>query len=344
MSVPDRAAAGPAAAPGRTRRTPCRPPGSRTPRCRSPPRPAAPRASRRTSSASAIQVRPTARSGTASRSRGRRTQVGRTVMRAIGWPRRPASQASPASGPMYRWIDASYSGDTSSRWSVSAVAAEEQGLERERLLVVDRDRHPRVDRERLELGRPHRGTHHHGLSRPVEPDGDHPRSPVRPGVGRVAPSASTPAAPAPPGRPAGRGRTALRSSSGSLPWDPAGTGPVSTIVLRTRAVQVGPSAPVRAYREGMREPWAMRRDPAAAAHPRVGDRRRPGHARPLRPAPGHLRRLHRQRARADLHRGLHPRRGAPALRQHPHRVQRHRAADDPAARGRPADHPGRRRR
>ena len=37
----------------------------------------------------------------------------------------------------------------------------------------------------------------------------------------------------------------------------------------------------------------------------------------------------------DLHRGLHPRRGAAALRQHPHRVQRHRPADHPAARGRP---------
>ena len=67
---------------------------------------------------------------------------------------------------------------------------------------------------------------------------------------------------------------------------------------------------------------------------------------PVRPAPGHLRRLHRERPRADLHRGLHPRRGAAALRQHPHRVQRHRAADHPAARGRPAHHPrrGRRRR
>ena len=41
----------------------------------------------------------------------------------------------------------------------------------------------------------------------------------------------------------------------SLPCDPAGTGPVSTIVLRACGVQVGPSAPGRAYREGMREPW-----------------------------------------------------------------------------------------
>ena len=67
---------------------------------------------------------------------------------------------------------------------------------------------------------------------------------------------------------------------------------------------------------------------------------------PVRPAPGHLRRLHRVRPGADLHRGLHPRRGAAPLRQHPHRVQRHRPADHPAARGRPRDHPrrGRRRR
>ena len=84
--------------------------------------------------------------------------------------------------------------------------------------------------------------------------------------------------------------------------------------------------------------------PLLRADPGVRHRRRPGHARPVRPAPGHLRRLHRQRARAGLHRGLHPRRGAAALRQHPHRVQRHRAADDPAARGRPRDHPRRRRR
>ena len=49
-------------------------------------------------------------------------------MRTMGWPRRPASHASPASGPMYRWIDASYSGDTSSRWSVSAVPRRSRAL------------------------------------------------------------------------------------------------------------------------------------------------------------------------------------------------------------------------
>ena len=37
-----------------------------------------------------------------------------------------------------------------------------------------------------------------------------------------------------------------------------------------------------------------------------------------------------------LRRGLHPRPGAARLRQHPHRVQRHRPADHPAARGGPA--------
>ena len=65
---------------------------------------------------------------------------------------------------------------------------------------------------------------------------------------------------------------------------------------------------------------------------------------PFGAAPGHLRRLHRVRAGAGLHRGLHPRRGAAAVRQHAHRVLRHRAADDPAARGRPPDHQRRRRR
>ena len=75
---------------------------------------------------------------------------------------------------------------------------------------------------------------------------------------------------------------------------------------------------------------------AAPPGPRVGDRRRPGDAHgPYGAAPGHLRRLHRLGPRAGLHRGLHPRRGAAPLRQHPHRVQRHRAADHAAARGRP---------
>ena len=80
--------------------------------------------------------------------------------------------------------------------------------------------------------------------------------------------------------------------------------------------------------------------------PGVGDRRRPADARAVRPAPGDLRRLHGQRPRPRLHRGLRPRRGAPPLRQHPHREQRHRAADHPAARGRPRPDPplGQRRR
>ena len=83
---------------------------------------------------------------------------------------------------------------------------------------------------------------------------------------------------------------------------------------------------------------------AAAPHPRGGDRRRPADARPVRAAAGHLRRLHRERPGARLHRGLRPRRGAAALRQHAHRGERHRAADDPPARGRAPDHPRRRRR
>ena len=56
---------------------------------------------------------------------------------------------------------------------------------------------------------------------------------------------------------------------------------------------------------------------------------------PVRPAPRDLRRLHRVGPQPRLHRGLHPPRGAAALRQHPHRGQRHRPADHPAARGRP---------
>ena len=58
----------------------------------------------------------------------------------------------------------------------------------------------------------------------------------------------------------------------------------------------------------------------------------------------HLCRLHRVGAGAGVHRGLHPGRGPAPLRQHPHRELRHGVADDPAPRGRPADHPRRRRR
>jgi hypothetical protein len=64
---------------------------------------------------------------------------------------------------------------------------------------------------------------------------------------------------------------------------------------------------------------------------------------PLRPAPSDdLCRSTRPRdagsAAHGLHRGLHPRRSAAALRQHPHRVLGHRPADHPAARGCPRDH------
>ena len=64
----------------------------------------------------------------------------------------------------------------------------------------------------------------------------------------------------------------------------------------------------------------------------------------VRRPPGHLRRLHGERARPRVHRGPDPRRGAAALREHAHRVVRHRPADEPPARGRAADRPRRRRR
>lgn len=75
------------------------------------------------------------------------------------------------------------------------------------------------------------------------------------------------------------------------------------------------------------------------AHPRLRHRGRPGDARALRAAPGDLRRLHRVGAQPELHRRLHPARGAPGLRQHPHRGERHRAANHPSARGRATHHP-----
>jgi hypothetical protein len=85
---------------------------------------------------------------------------------------------------------------------------------------------------------------------------------------------------------------------------------------------------------------------AHRADPSVSAGRRHCDARPVRPAPGQLRRLHRVGPGARVRRGLHPRRGAAALREHAHRVEWDRAADHTAARGRPPHHPrrGRRRR
>src|SRR5665811_2219664 len=74
--------------------------------------------------------------------------------------------------------------------------------------------------------------------------------------------------------------------------------------------------------------------PPAGQGSTVCHRRRPGDARSVRAQTGDLCRLHGLWAGPDLHRGLHPSRGAPPLRQHPHRVQRHRSADHPTARGR----------
>ena len=89
-----------------------------------------------------------------------------------------------------------------------------------------------------------------------------------------------------------------------------------------------------------------RSDPRAAdrADPRLGDRRGRGARRPVRPAPPRVRRLHRVGPRAHVRRGLHPRRGAAAVREHAHGVVRDRPADDAAARGRAAHRPPRRRR
>ena len=81
-----------------------------------------------------------------------------------------------------------------------------------------------------------------------------------------------------------------------------------------------------------------------APDPTVGDRGGPGDAGPVRTPSGHLRRLHGVGAGTDVHRGLHPRRGPPAICQHPHRIQRNRAADHATARGRPRRDPRRRRR
>ena len=73
--------------------------------------------------------------------------------------------------------------------------------------------------------------------------------------------------------------------------------------------------------------------PPGGARPVIGDRRRRSGRRSIRPAPGHLRGLHRIRPQPLVHRGLPARRRAPPLREHAHRVVRHRAADDQIPRG-----------
>ena len=84
---------------------------------------------------------------------------------------------------------------------------------------------------------------------------------------------------------------------------------------------------------------------ARRARPALGDRRRPRAGRAVRPQADRLRRLHRVRAVAELHRGLHPARGAAAVRQHAHRVLGDGAPDDaPARRRTPPRARGRRRR
>jgi CRP-like cAMP-binding protein len=75
--------------------------------------------------------------------------------------------------------------------------------------------------------------------------------------------------------------------------------------------------------------------------PRLRDRRRRRPRRAVRGPPDRLRRLHGLAPRTELHRGLHPRRGAAAVREHAHRSVRDRAPDDASARGRPPGDPPR---
>ena len=78
---------------------------------------------------------------------------------------------------------------------------------------------------------------------------------------------------------------------------------------------------------------------ARRADPRVGHRRRRGRRGPVRHPPRDLRRLHRLGPQPLVHRGLHPRGGAAAVREHPHRVVRHGPPDHALPRGGAAAHP-----
>ena len=90
--------------------------------------------------------------------------------------------------------------------------------------------------------------------------------------------------------------------------------------------------------------WAAERC-ADRQGPRLRDRRRRGARRAVRPASPRVRGLHGLGALAVVHRGLHPRSGAPPLREHPHRGVGDGVAHDRHARGRAAHHPrGRQRR
>ena len=75
------------------------------------------------------------------------------------------------------------------------------------------------------------------------------------------------------------------------------------------------------------------------ADPRLGHRRRRGRRRPVRDPPRDVRGLHGVRQGSVVHRGLPPRRGPAAVREHPHRVVRHGAPDDALPRGGAPDHP-----
>ena len=72
---------------------------------------------------------------------------------------------------------------------------------------------------------------------------------------------------------------------------------------------------------------------ARRPRPRVGDRRGRGGRRPVRRPAGDLRRLHGLGAEPLVHRGLHPRRGPAAVRQHPHGVVGDGPPDDALPRG-----------
>ena len=74
-------------------------------------------------------------------------------------------------------------------------------------------------------------------------------------------------------------------------------------------------------------------------HPCVGHRRRRGRRGPVRHPARDLRRLHGVGPQPVVPRGLHPRRGAAAVREHAHRVVGHRAPDHALPRGGAAARP-----
>ena len=110
----------------------------------------------------------------------------------------------------------------------------------------------------------------------------------------------------------------------------------------TTAKSRGPA--LRGMGQGRRTTGSIGGFVVRRARPGRDHRRGRGARPPVRAAAHYLRRLHRVGPVAGLHPGRHPRVGAAPVRQHPYQELRPGPGHQPAAGGRPPDHPRRGRR